>query len=261
MALTGRIALVTGGAQGIGRAISEALLREGAKVALVDSNPEVARECRGRLEEAFGVGSSLFFECDVTDWAKLQEVFRKTVKHFGHLDIAINNAGINNEKDWQKTINVNLTSLIKGTYLALEHMSRENGKDGGVIINVSSMAAFMHSPHMPVYTATKYGVLGFTKAMAEASAVGNFGVRINVLCPAYVDTPLLQTIDEEDKMGRYFKYKEELRQSMHTYGILDPSLIADGMMMIIKDGSLNGAVMKITASKGIHFQNDEPMSA
>ncbi|TNM85491.1 hypothetical protein fugu_007762 [Takifugu bimaculatus] len=74
--------------------------------------------------------------------------------------------GINNEKNWGKTIEVNLTSVISGTYLALEHMSREHGKGGGIIINVSSMAAFFHSPHQPVYTATKHGVIGFTRAMA-----------------------------------------------------------------------------------------------
>ncbi|XP_010774312.1 15-hydroxyprostaglandin dehydrogenase [NAD(+)]-like, partial [Notothenia coriiceps] len=68
------------------------------------------------------------------------EAFQSTVEQFGRLDIVINNAGINNEKNWEKTIQVNLTSVIKGTYLALEHMSKEYGKEGGIIINVSSMA-------------------------------------------------------------------------------------------------------------------------
>ncbi|KAG5830072.1 hypothetical protein ANANG_G00318140 [Anguilla anguilla] len=74
-----------------------------------------------------------------------RDAFDATVAKFGKLDIVINNAGINNEKNWEKTIEVNLTSLIKGTYLGLDHMSKEYGKDGGVIINVSSMAAFLHS--------------------------------------------------------------------------------------------------------------------
>ncbi|RXM29152.1 15-hydroxyprostaglandin dehydrogenase [NAD(+)] [Acipenser ruthenus] len=68
------------------------------------------------------------------------DAFKRTVEHFGKLDIVINNAGINNEKNWEKTIEVNLTSVVKGTYLGLEHMSKEHGKQGGVIINVSSMA-------------------------------------------------------------------------------------------------------------------------
>ncbi|XP_028831581.1 15-hydroxyprostaglandin dehydrogenase [NAD(+)] isoform X2 [Denticeps clupeoides] len=166
MALRGKVALVTGGAQGIGKAVAEALLQKEAKVAVVDLNQSVGEECKKDLDQGFGEGSSIFIECDVTDGEKLKDAFKSTVNHFGRLDIAVNNAGINNEKYWEKTIDVNLTSVVKGTYLALEHMSKEHGKEGGVIVNVSSMAAFLHSPHQPVYTATKYGVIGFTRAIA-----------------------------------------------------------------------------------------------
>ncbi|MGH0127387.1 UNVERIFIED_CONTAM: hypothetical protein FKN15_011124 [Acipenser sinensis] len=261
MALAGKVALVTGGAQGIGRAVAEALLQNAAKVSLVDFNQEAGEQCITCFNQEFGSDNSLFVQCDVTDREKLQDAFKRTVEHFGKLDIVINNAGINNEKNWVKTIEVNLTSVVKGTYLGLEHMSKEHGKQGGVIINVSSMAAFLHSPHQPVYTATKYGVVGFTRAIAEASEIENYGVRINVLCPAFVDTPLLQSIDQEENMGKFYKHKDEIKHRMSIYGVLKPSLIAEGMLKIINDNSLNGAVMKITASKGIHFQNYEPMSA
>ncbi|KPP63251.1 hypothetical protein Z043_118508 [Scleropages formosus] len=153
------------------------------------------------------------------------------------------------------------TSVIKGTYLGLDYMSKEHGKEGGVIINVSSMAAFLHSPHQPVYTATKHGVIGFSRALADAAELGNYGVRINVLCPAFVDTPLLQTVSQEDNMGKFVKFKDDFKQRMDKFGVLKPSLIAEGMMRIITDESLNGAVMKITSSKGIHFHNYEPLSA
>nr|XP_009291007.1 15-hydroxyprostaglandin dehydrogenase [NAD(+)] isoform X2 [Danio rerio] len=166
MSLHGKTALVTGGAQGIGRAVVEELLQNGAKVALVDLNQSVGEECKSDLDDQFGEDNCIFIQCDVTDGEKLGDAFRNTVDRFGRLDIVINNAGINNEKNWEKTIEVNLTSVIKGTYLALEHMSKEYGKQGGAIINVSSMAAFLHSPHQPVYTATKYGVIGFSRAMA-----------------------------------------------------------------------------------------------
>ncbi|CAM4484880.1 hypothetical protein PO909_015397 [Leuciscus waleckii] len=166
MILHGKVALVTGGAQGIGRAVVEDLLGNGAKVALVDLNQSVGEECKSDLDGPFGEDNCIFIQCDVTDSGKLTDAFQNTVERFGRLDIVINNAGINNEKNWEKTIEVNLTSVIKGTYLALEHMSKEYGKEGGVIINVSSMAAFLHSPHQPVYTATKYGVIGFSRAIA-----------------------------------------------------------------------------------------------
>ncbi|XP_030643527.1 15-hydroxyprostaglandin dehydrogenase [NAD(+)] [Chanos chanos] len=261
MALCGKVALITGGAQGIGRAVAETLLENKAKVALVDLNQCVGEQCKKELDQKYNEGNCIFIKCDVTDRRKLEEAFQSTVEKFGRLDIVINNAGINNEKNWEKTIEVNLTSVIKGTYLALEHMSREYGKEGGVIINVSSMAAFLHSPHQPVYTATKHGVIGFSRAMADASEQGDYGVRINALCPAFVDTPLLQTVEHEDNMGKFVKFKDHFKQSMDKYGVLKPSLIAEGMMQLITDSSLNGAVMKITCSKGIHFHTYEPLSA
>ncbi|XP_062851596.1 15-hydroxyprostaglandin dehydrogenase [NAD(+)] [Trichomycterus rosablanca] len=261
MALRGKVALVTGGAQGIGRAAAENLLKNQAKVALVDLNESVGEECKRELDQQYGEENSIFVQCDVTDGEKLQEAFERTVERFGRLDIVINNAGINNEKNWEKTIEVNLTSLIKGTYLALEHMSKEYGKEGGVIINVSSMAAFLHSPHQPVYTATKHGVIGFSRALADAAEQGDYGVRINILCPAFVDTQLLRTVEHEETMGKFVKFKDEFKQRMDKYGVLQPSMIAEGMMRIITDESLNGAVMKITCSKGIHFHTYEPLSA
>ncbi|XP_062410762.1 15-hydroxyprostaglandin dehydrogenase [NAD(+)] [Sardina pilchardus] len=261
MALCEKVALVTGGAQGIGKAVAEALLKNNVKVAVVDQNHLVGEKCKKDFDQEFGTENSIFIQCDVTQREKLRGAFERTVEHFGRLDIVINNAGINNEKHWEKTIEVNLTSVIQGTYLALDHMSKEHGKEGGVIINVSSMAAFLHSPHQPVYTATKYGVIGFSRAMADAAIVGNYGVRINVVCPAFVDTTLLQTIEQEDNMGKYVKYKDEIKQRMDTFGVLKPSLIAEGMLNIIKDSNLNGAVMKITCSKGIHYHTYEPASA
>ncbi|KAJ0033530.1 hypothetical protein NQD34_000637 [Periophthalmus magnuspinnatus] len=260
MALNERVALVTGGAQGIGRAVVQALMQNQAKVAVVDMNASCGEQCKLELDSEFGADRSIFLQCDVTNAEALTEAFQKTVDQFGHLDIVINNAGINNEKHWEKTIQVNLTSVIKGTYLGLEHMSKEYGKAGGSIINVSSMAAFLHSPHQPVYTATKHGVIGFSRAMADASSLGNYGVRINVLCPAFVDTPLLHSVEHEDNMGKFVKFKDDFKKSMNHFGVLKPSLIADGMMTLITDDSLHGAVMKITCSKGIHFHTYEPMS-
>uniref|UniRef100_A0A3B3IML3 15-hydroxyprostaglandin dehydrogenase n=1 Tax=Oryzias latipes TaxID=8090 RepID=A0A3B3IML3_ORYLA len=184
MSVMGRVALVTGGAQGIGRAVVEALLRSGAKVSVVDINQSCGDVCKSELDAEFGGDNCAFIQCDVTDGHALRDAFQKTVELFGRLDIVINNAGINNEKNWEKTIDVNLTSLIKGTYLGLEHMSREHGKRGGTIVNVSSMAAFLHSPHQPVYTATKHGVIGFTRAMAVRLASG----------PEVRGTPLCSTL-------------------------------------------------------------------
>uniref|UniRef100_A0A3Q4I7W6 15-hydroxyprostaglandin dehydrogenase n=1 Tax=Neolamprologus brichardi TaxID=32507 RepID=A0A3Q4I7W6_NEOBR len=145
MSLTGKVALVTGGAQGIGRAVVQSLLQSSAKVVMVDLNKDLGEECKAQLDAEFGEGNCRFIECDVANGDALRGTFQNTVDQFGRLDIVINNAGITNEKDWEKTIQVNLTSVIKGTYLALEHMSKEYGKQGGTIINVSSMAGNTHT--------------------------------------------------------------------------------------------------------------------
>ncbi|XP_077427774.1 15-hydroxyprostaglandin dehydrogenase [NAD(+)] isoform X3 [Vanacampus margaritifer] len=140
MSLNGKVALVTGGAQGIGRAVVQSLLQSSAKVAVVDLNKTRGEECKKQLDAEFGDDRNTFIQCDVSIGDSLRDAFQSTVDQFGRLDIVINNAGINNEKNWEKTIQVNLTSVINGTYLALEHMSKEHGKEGGTIINVSSMA-------------------------------------------------------------------------------------------------------------------------
>ncbi|XP_040274616.1 15-hydroxyprostaglandin dehydrogenase [NAD(+)] [Bufo bufo] len=254
MYANGKVALVTGAAQGIGRAMVEELLNKGAALAMVDQNRIAGEQCKAFLDEKFGSNRTLFIQCDVTDQEQLRAAFQRTVKHFGRLDILVNNAGVNNEKDWEKTIEVNLISVIRGTYIGLELMNKKNGGQGGVIINISSLAGLTPAAYQPVYSASKHGVIGFTRSIAAMASIGNYGVRVNTVCPAFVDTPLLESIDKEENMGEYFKYKDNIKDMMKLFGILDPSLIAEGLVRLIEDETANGAVMKITTSRGIHFE-------
>ncbi|MEE6460954.1 hypothetical protein FKM82_001150 [Ascaphus truei] len=169
MYANGKVALVTGGAQGIGRAMVEELLHKGAALALVDLNRIAGEQCKTSLDEQFGSHRTLFIQCDVTDQGQLKDAFRKTVEHFGRLDILVNNAGVNNEKDWEQTILVNLNSVIRGTYIGLEHMNKNNGGQGGVIINISSLAGLTPAAYQPVYCASKHGVIGFTRSIAVST--------------------------------------------------------------------------------------------
>nr|XP_013797529.1 PREDICTED: 15-hydroxyprostaglandin dehydrogenase [NAD(+)] [Apteryx mantelli mantelli] len=233
-----------------------------AQVALLDRNPEAGRESKAALDGQFEAQRTVFIQCDVTDQEQLKGAFEKVTEHFGRLDIVVNNAGVNNEKDWESTIQINLTSVIRGTYLGLEYMRKGNGGDGGVIINISSLAGLMPAAFQPVYCATKHGVIGFTRSIALAASMENYGVRLNTICPGFVNTPILQSIDKEENMGQYYSYKDEIKNMMQFYGVMDPSLIAEGLITIIEDDTLNGEVMKITASQGIHFQqyNQLPFS-
>ncbi|TEA23884.1 hypothetical protein DBR06_SOUSAS7310025, partial [Sousa chinensis] len=313
MHVNGKVALVTGAAQGIGRASAEALLLKGAKVALVDWNREAGLKCKAALDEQFEPQKTLFIQCDVADQEQLRDTFRKVVDHFGKLDILVNNAGVNNEKNWEKTLQINLVSVISGTYLGLDYMSKQNGGEGGIIINMSSLAVYIvqwlslhyldlnwsdvngyeyvgHLPRLvpakvfvvsvllsyglkllrrhilkgirlmpvaqqPVYCASKHGIIGFTRSAAMAANLMNSGVRLNAICPGFVNTPILKSIENEENMGQYIEYTDHIKDMMKYYGILDPSMIASGLITLIEDDTLNGAIMKITTAKGIHFQD------
>lgn len=134
-------------------------------------------------------------------------------------------------------------------------MSKQNGGEGGIIINMSSLAGLMPVAQQPVYCASKHGIIGFTRSAAMAANLMKSGVRLNVICPGFVDTPILESIEKEENMGQYIEYKDQIKAMMKFYGVLHPSTIANGLINLIEDDALNGAIMKITASKGIHFQD------
>ncbi|XP_042324732.1 15-hydroxyprostaglandin dehydrogenase [NAD(+)] isoform X2 [Sceloporus undulatus] len=191
MHLADKVALVTGAAQGIGRAFAQALLEKGCKVALVDLNVEVGKTCKDALDKQFDAQRTIFVPCDISNEEKLK--------------------------------------------------------------------GLMPAPHQPVYSASKHGVVGFTRSIAMASSVGKYGVRINAICPGFVNTPILQSIDKEENMGQYSAYKENIRDMMKFYGILDPQLIAEGLIKLLEDDKLNGEIMKITTNQGIHFHEYSPL--
>ncbi|XP_061440501.1 15-hydroxyprostaglandin dehydrogenase [NAD(+)] [Rhineura floridana] len=259
MHLKDKVALVTGAAQGIGKAFAQALLEKGCKVALLDLNAELGKESKDAFDNQFDAQRTIFIPCDVSNEEKLKDAFKKVDIHFGKLDIVVNNAGVNNEKNWEITIQINLISVIRGTYIGLEYMKTQNGRNGGVIVNVASLAGLMPAAFQPVYCASKHGVVGFTRSVAMVAAIANYGVRINTICPAFVNTSILQSIEKEENMGPYVGYKEEIKDMMKFYGVLDPTLIAKGLIQILEDDSLNGTVMKITTNQGIHFHDYNPV--
>ncbi|MEQ2300247.1 hypothetical protein AMECASPLE_023347 [Ameca splendens] len=156
MALEGKNAVVTGAAAGIGRAVVEILLQNGAKVALWNINEAAGESAAESLKKQYGAGKTLFLKCDVESEEQIKAAFQKTKETFGGIDILCNNAGILNETKWEKTVSINLVSVIRGTYIALEHMNKLSGGKGGVIINTASMAGTGPFLSCPTYTATKF---------------------------------------------------------------------------------------------------------
>ncbi|KAI4882267.1 hypothetical protein NFI96_027217 [Prochilodus magdalenae] len=124
-------------------------------------------------------------------------------------------------------------------------MKKENGGQGGLIINTASLAGLGPLPSAPIYTATKYGVVGFTRALAMASELANYGVRINALCPGFVRTPLIECFKAEEQTGQFVHLKGVTQSLMEKFPILEVDRVAKAFMVLVKDESLNGACLTV----------------
>ncbi|KAK1788555.1 hypothetical protein P4O66_016975 [Electrophorus voltai] len=246
MILNDKVAVVTGASQGLGRGFAEILLENGAKVALLDLNETLGREVQAHFNEIYGSDRTQFYPCDVASDELFKDAFQKVLHKFGRVDVFCNNAGILNEKDWEKTVSINLSGVVRGTYLAMDHMKKQNGGQGGVIINVASMAGLGPLPGAPIYTATKHGVVGFSRALAETSNIADYGVRINALCPGFVRTALLNSFQTDEKAM--------LESIMEKAKFLEVEDVAKAFLLLVKDESLNGAVL-VVASAGTAFMS------
>ncbi|XP_056146999.1 15-hydroxyprostaglandin dehydrogenase [NAD(+)]-like [Lampris incognitus] len=252
MSLSDKVALVTGAANGLGKAFSEILLQNGAKVAMLDMNESAGQTLKKEFDSRFGPNRSIFLLCDVQSEQQLRAAFQKSIETFDGLDIFCNNAGIFNEKDWEKTIAVNLNCVIKGTYLAVEHMNKLSGGRGGVIVNTASLAGLTPLVSAPVYTATKFGVVGFTRAMAEVSAASGYGVRINAICPPWVQTDILNLFCSDELMGNFAHLKDRTSTMIQTSRLLEPAEVARYFLQILKDEGRNGEAL-VTWKTGSYY--------
>ncbi|HEV8641597.1 MAG TPA: SDR family NAD(P)-dependent oxidoreductase [Methylomirabilota bacterium] len=196
MTLEGRTALVTGAARGIGLAVTERLLREGARVALVDRDVEAVKAATTRL----GPGATAIV-ADVTVTADVERAVHAPVERWGRLDIVVNNAGITgrsypiwelSDDDWHQVIACDLTSVFLVCRAAIRLMLATGG---GRIVNVASIAGKEGNPTLVPYSAAKAGVIGLTKALAKE--VATRGIYVNAVAPAVIGTELLTQMTKE----------------------------------------------------------------
>jgi NAD(P)-dependent dehydrogenase (short-subunit alcohol dehydrogenase family) len=197
----GAVAIVTGGASGIGRALGEALARRGATVVLADLQIELARQVAAAIA-GLG-GSATAAEIDVTDFEALNRLVHETVRTQGRIDYMFNNAGIGiggevrhyQIEDWNRVIDVNLRGVANGIQAVYSVMLQQGF---GHIVNTASMAGLMPAPGTVSYAATKFGVVGLSTSLAIEAA--RFGVRVSVICPGVIQTPVLEDCGKYGKL-------------------------------------------------------------
>jgi NAD(P)-dependent dehydrogenase (short-subunit alcohol dehydrogenase family) len=236
MKLAGKIAIVTGGGSGIGKAIAELFAEEGAKVVVADWNNEAGEQTVSALSSA-GC-AALFCFTDVSKSRDVEALVRTTVDHYGKLDVLVNNAAVQilarlvetTEEVWERIQSVNLKGVFLGCKFAIPAMIRGGG---GSIVNIASVLGFVGDPDLAAYCAAKGGVIALTKA--AALTYGRQGVRVNCICPGDVETPLVNAYF--DKSPDPAKLRQEVSSKYALGRIASPKEIAELAVFLASDAS------------------------
>ena len=237
--LKGKVAAVTGGQRGIGKAICEKLAENGADIAIIDMCDESAAQETVALIEAKGVKARAY-RCDVTDGASVKETFKAILADFGTVDILVNNAGITRDKlmlgmkesDFDSVINVNL----KGVFNTIKQVYPLFAKQkSGKIINMSSVSGLMGNAGQVNYSASKAGIVGLTKSVAKELA--SRGICCNAVAPGFIKTPMTTS----------FAQNEELIDSLPMKRMGEPEEVAELVLFLASDKSnyITGEVIRI----------------
>lgn len=225
--LQDKVAIITGGASGIGAETAKLFVSEGAKVVLVDLNEEKGKAFEAELKALNH--DILFLKANITSEEEVANVFKQTVDTFGKVDVVFNNAGIGRVhpshdleySEWRNTVNVDLD----GVFLVARESIREMLKTGGgTIVNTASMYGWVGSPGSAAYNAAKGGVVNLTRSLALEYAEQN--IRVNALCPGFIDTPI---IPEENKQAL------SVATPMKRLG--KPEEMAKGVLFLASDDS------------------------
>lgn len=237
-----KVAVVTGGSFGIGRATAVAFAMQGAKVVVADC---IEDHETINLIKASGA-EAIFVKCDVSKDAEVQALITKAMDTYGKIDFAVNNAGIEgisapthlcSEENWDRTMEVNL----KGVWLCMKYeLLQMLNQKKGAIVNIASIAGLVGFPNLPAYVATKHGITGLTKTAALENA--KEGIRVNAVCPGVIKTPMVDRFTGKDKVAeKQFADQEPIGR------MGEPEEVASAILWLCSDAAsfVTGHIMAV----------------
>ena len=247
MRLKDRVAIVTGGARGIGKKISQAFLEEGASVYIFDVNQEEGVRTVGEFQQAYD-NKVNFFKVDITDEKGVEQSIEKIIEAEGRIDILVNNAGITRDnlvlrmslEDWKKVIDINLT----GAFICSKHTVKYMVKNrSGKIINISSIVGVHGNAGQSNYSSSKAGIIGLTKTLARELAGRN--ILVNAIAPGYIETEMTEKLSD--------KIKEKLMEQIPTGRLGSVDDVAKTALFLASDDSnyITGTVINLDGGMGI----------
>ena len=240
MKLDGKVAIVTGGARGIGKAIVLTLAHEGANPVIIDVDEQEAIKVANEINS---IGrNSIAFNVDVSNSAQVEEMVVKVVEKYGHIDILVNNAGITRdallmrmkEEDWDRVLSINLKGTFNCTRAVMPIMLKQRS---GKILNIASIIGIIGNAGQANYAASKGGIIALTKTTAKELA--SRGINVNAIAPGFIDTTMTQVLNED--------WKKKLLEQIPLNRFGNPEDVAKLALFLVSDDSsyITGQVIRI----------------
>ena len=238
--LKGKVALITGAAQGIGKSIALLLAQNGANIVVSDINLERAEETAREIES--NGSKAMAVKVDVANLKEVEQMVEAILEKFGKIDILVNNAGITRDKlilrmteeDWDAVLNVNLKGTFNCTKVVVRHMAKQRS---GKIVSIASVVGEMGNAGQANYSASKAGVIGLTKTIAREFAQRR--INVNAIAPGYIETPMTEILPE--------KVKEELKSLIPMERLGKPEDVAEAVLFLVSEESnyITGQVLNV----------------
>jgi len=247
--LQGKVAVITGSGQGLGKAFASKLLNEGAKVCLSDVREDTGLGTLKEFGEKFGPENVHFVKCDVTKDEEIINLYESCETHFNKkVDIFCNNAGINHVQGWRKCMQIDIMAVMAATEVAMERMGLEKGGNGGLIINTASLAGIAKGfgSDSASYFVAKHGVVTLTRTLGQDFVSKKNGIEHMCICPAFADTAIIENVGVS---------RETLEKRT---GIMTPEFVADCFLKLVKTGR-NGEAMVVMKNYPPFIYGDHSM--